>query len=97
MVATIIGVLIYDTLFPRKITPTRLLFTTGSTTLVTVVVTLFGRRSLFANQFGAQLVTSIVFGLVCAIGFTVGAVLYDFPGRAVLMVDILLQASLWPT
>ncbi|MEE2788043.1 MAG: serine/threonine-protein kinase [Myxococcota bacterium] len=92
VLATVIGVLIYDSLFPKEITPKRLLFTTGSTMLVTVIVTIVWRRSLFANQFGAQLVNSIVFGLVCAIGFTVGAVLYDFPGRAVLMVDIFIAS-----
>ena len=86
----VLGVVIYDSLYPSPIHPERLMYTMGGLSLATILGTFLGRKTLFANRIGEHLTNSVVLGTVCAALLAVAGHQLGASGRAVMVGEMLI-------
>ena len=89
---TVMTVVIYDTLFPAEISPTRLVFSTGSVALIICVALIVIRRWLFNTNLGSRLGHTIVLGFCAAPLFAIACMKAGYPGNVVMIGDTLFVA-----
>ncbi|OUT69056.1 MAG: hypothetical protein CBB70_04875 [Planctomycetaceae bacterium TMED10] len=89
---TVTTVIIYDTLFPAEISPTRLMFSTGSVALIICVALIVIRRWLFSTNLGSRLGHTIVLGFCAAPLFAIACIKAGYPGNVVMIGNTLFVA-----
>ena len=90
--ASVISVLIYDTLNPSEISPLRLLFTTGTVALLICIALMLSKRLLFTTNLGSRLGHTIVLGFCAAPLFALASLKAGYSGNAIMIGDTLFVA-----
>lgn len=94
----VVSVLIYDHLFKPTITPERLLVTTGSVAFTVFIFIFLGRKTLFTNEVGRRLATSLGAGslgmiIVAFSGYKIEKIPTDY----LMLIDLVLVAITFST
>jgi len=90
--ATVISVLIYDSLNPAEVSPLRLLFTTGTVALLICTALILSKRLLFTTNLGSRLGHTIVLGFCAAPLFAFASIKAGYPGNVIMIGDTLFVA-----
>ena len=90
--ATVISVLIYDSLNPSEVSPLRLLFTTGTVALLICTALILSKRLLFTTNLGSRLGHTIVLGFCAAPLFAFASIKAGYPGNVIMIGDTLFVA-----
>ena len=89
---TVVSVLIYDTLNPQKVSPHRLVLSTGAVALIVCIAVVLNRRWIFGTNIGKRLLHTIVLGFCAAPLLAAASINAGYDANAIMLADTLFVA-----